>query len=260
MTVSLEPALEAPSGLTLDAAQTWTTLGSVPPAGRFHPEQLDECLPAPMRRWLTHSIAPGTPLAHAASLEMTGEIRIGRWRPFHATQLIAPGKGYVWAAATRFCGLRVAGFDRYSDGSGEMRWRLARVLPFASASGADVSASAAGRLAAELALLPTAFNTARWESDGPDRFVGHTSVHGQRDSVTYHVGRDGRLREVQCERWGNPLGQRYGRYPFGVICLDEATFGGITIPTSFTAGWYFGTERWSEGAFYRARIRSLATR
>lgn len=244
--------------LTVGAAETWTTLGSVPSGGAFDAVSLDERLPEPMRRWLAHSIAPGTPLSHAASVEMTGEIRLGKWRAFHATQLIAPARGYVWTASTRFSWLPVTGFDRYCDGSGEMRWRMARVLPFASAHGSDVTMSAAGRLAAELALLPTAFDVASWCAADPDSFVGQTMIDGHLESVTFQVGADGRLSEVRSNRWGNPLGQRYARYPFGVICLKESTFGGITIPTAFTAGWFIGTDRWSEGTFYRARISRLS--
>jgi hypothetical protein len=249
----------APSAkLTVDAAESWTTLGSVPPDGVFDPERVDERLPESTRLWLAHSIAPGTPLAHAASLDMTGEIRLGKWRSFRASQVIAPAKGYVWAASTRFSLFPLAGFDRYSDGAGEMRWRMARLLPFGSQRGDDVTLSAAGRLAAELALLPTAFDVATWAPNGPRSFVARTMIDGHLESVAFHIGGDGRLREVRSNRWGNPLGRRYGRYPFGVICLDEATFGGITIPTAFTAGWFIGTDRWSEGMFYRARITGLS--
>jgi hypothetical protein len=235
-------------------------LGSLPAGRSFDPDDVDPRLPDPTRRWLRHAITPGTPLAHAAFLEMTGEIRLGRWRNFHASQLLAPGHGYVWAASTRFAGLPVTGFDRYSNGSGEMRWRMGGILPFTSEAGADISASAAGRLAAELALLPTAYDVASWRPDGPDRFVGSMFIDGRAESVTFNVDREGRLREVRLSRWGSPLGLRYSRYTFGVICLDEGTFDGITIPTAFNAGWFVGTERWSEGAFYRARIRSLVAR
>ena len=251
----------APSAkLTVDAAEMWTTLGSVLPDGVFEPDRLEKTLPEATRRWLLHSIAPGTPLAHAASFDMTGEIRLGKWRSFQATQVIAPAQGYVWAASTRFALLPLTGFDRYCQGAGEMRWRLGRVLPFGSDDGADVTLSAAGRLAAELALLPTAFNVATWEAAGPGRFVARMMIDGQLESVAFHIGDDGRLREVRSNRWGNPLGLHPGRYPFGVIFLDEATFGGITIPTAFTAGWFIGTDRWSEGTFYRARITSVSPR
>ena len=50
-------------------------------------------LPEPARRWLVHAIAPGTPLWHSVTLTMRGEIRIGAWRSFTATQVIAPSEG-----------------------------------------------------------------------------------------------------------------------------------------------------------------------
>lgn len=38
-------------------------------------------LPEPARRWLSHAIAPGTPLWNRAELTMHGQIKLGRWRP-----------------------------------------------------------------------------------------------------------------------------------------------------------------------------------
>jgi hypothetical protein len=54
---------------------------------------------------------------------MRGHIRLGGWRPFTAQQVLAPS-GFVWAATARVAGLPVTGFDRYSSGTGQMRWRL----------------------------------------------------------------------------------------------------------------------------------------
>jgi hypothetical protein len=55
-------------------------------------------LPEPARRWLTHAIAPGTPLWQSVELTMRGEIRLGSWRPFTARQVLAPPRGFIWAA------------------------------------------------------------------------------------------------------------------------------------------------------------------
>ena len=55
-------------------------------------------LSEPARRWLTHAIAPGTPLYRAVILEIEGYIRLGRWLRFRAVHLHAPPDGYVWAA------------------------------------------------------------------------------------------------------------------------------------------------------------------
>lgn len=253
------PVATPPAALDARARQAWTRLATTSADGIFDSLELPHYLPGPLRRWLTYSIAPWTPLAGAARLEMTGEIKLGpHWHHFHADQLLAPGRGYVWAATTHLAGIPVVGFDRYSDGTGEMRWRLAHILPVMSAEGDDVTASAVGRLAGELALLPTAYQTAIWTyADAPDRFVGHMSIDGRHEDVTFHIAGSGRLREVRSSRWGNPLGEPYGRYPFGVACYGRETFDGITVPRDITAGWFIGTDRWADGTFYRARTTRL---
>ena len=113
-----------------------------PPApGRFDAEEL-EGLPEPARRHLTQAIAPGTPLAAAARLRMRGRIKVGRWLPFRAHQVLNPHHGFVWTA--RAAGI-IAGSDRYVDGTGGLDWKLAGVVTVAHAQGPDVARSAAGR-------------------------------------------------------------------------------------------------------------------
>jgi len=161
--------------------------------------------PEPAHRWLRHAIAPGTPLWGSVELTMHGRIKLGRWRPFTARQVLSPPGGYTWAATARLAGLPVTGYDRLSSGAGEMRWRLLRLFPVLTAAGPDIT-------------------------------------------------RSGRLTEIRVNRWGNPGGAPFGRYPFGVRVEAEACFGGITIPSAFRAGWWWGTERQHEGEFFRAEI------
>jgi len=33
-----------------------------------------------------------------------------------------------------------------------------------------------------------------------------------------------------------------------------STFDGVTIPSAGRAGWFYGTDRWDEGEFFRAEI------
>ena len=112
---------------------------------RFGPAELDG-LPEPVRRHLAQAIAPGTPLATAARLRMRGAIKVGRWLPFKARQVLSPHHGFVWAA--RAAGL-IAGSDRYLEGAGAMEWKLAGLVTVAAGGGPDVSRSAAGRAGAE---------------------------------------------------------------------------------------------------------------
>jgi hypothetical protein len=45
-----------------------------------------------------------------------------------------------------------------------------------------------------------------------------------------------------------------------VTVHDERAFDGITIPSSFTAGWWRGTDRQDEGEFFRADIEHAVFR
>ena len=66
-------------------------------------------LPEPARRYLTHAIAVGTPLWQSVRVAMIGRIKLGAWRPFTADQVVAPPKGYIWAAVARLFGVPVVG-------------------------------------------------------------------------------------------------------------------------------------------------------
>lgn len=89
------------------------------------------------------------------------------------------------------------GYDRLSGGTGEMRWRLADLVPVVSADGPDVTRSAAGRLASEIALLPTAFGGATWTGgEDADTAVACWGVGADQQRLGLHLGPDGRLRSV----------------------------------------------------------------
>jgi hypothetical protein len=96
---------------------------------------------------------PCRPLATSARLGMRGQLRLGRWLPFQAEQVVAPHHGFYWAA--RVAGL-INGFDRYLDGQGELRWKLLGVVPVTQAEGPNVARSAVGRAAGEAMWLPPA--------------------------------------------------------------------------------------------------------
>jgi hypothetical protein len=223
-------------------------------AGTFDPATLGG-LPEPARRWLSHAIAPGTPLWRSVELSMTGQIRLGSWRPFTARQVLTPPSGFIWAARARVAGLPVTGYDRYSAATGEMRWRLLGLVPVMSSSGPDVSRSAAGRLAGEAVFVPTVFHHASWEACAePDTAVMVWRLAGGEERTRLRIGADGSLLEAVLQRWGNPDGAPFGRYPFGVAMEAERTFAGVTIPSVLRAGWWWGTDRAAEGEFFRARI------
>jgi hypothetical protein len=107
----------------------------------------------PGRGHLAQAIAPGTLLHTSARLRMRGSIKVGRWLPFRARQVLSPHHGFVWSA--RAAGL-IGGTDRYIDGAGAMAWKLAGLVTAAAGEGPGTSRSAAGRAGAEGIWLPTA--------------------------------------------------------------------------------------------------------
>jgi hypothetical protein len=218
-------------------------------------------LPPPARRWLAHAIAAGTPLWPTVELSMRGQIKLGQWRSFTARQVLAPPDGYIWAATARLAGLPVTGYDRLSSGSGQMRWRLLRLIPVMTAAGPDITRSAYGRLAAEIVFLPTAFRRATWtQGDQPDTAIASWQFGQDTERAELLVASHGQVTEVRADRWGNPAGASFSRYPFGVAVEAESDFSGITIPSAVRAGWYWGTDRQPEGEFFRAQITSAVFR
>jgi uncharacterized protein DUF6544 len=214
-----------------------------------------------VRRWLSHAIAAGTPLRTAVELSTRGEIRLGSWRPFTAVQRIAPAGGFVWAATARVFGLPVSGFDRFTGGSGEMRWRLLHTIPVMAASGEQVTPSAAGRHAGELLLAAPAAALEpqiSWAADDDAHATALLRSGPDEHAVTLTIAPSGALTELVMMRWGAPGDEPFAPYPFGATLQDEVTVAGFTIPRTVTAGWHYGTDRWSEGQFIRYTVEHAA--
>lgn len=210
-------------------------------------------VPTAARRWLERAVDPAAGHPVAVVLTMRGQLLLGRWRHFAAHQVLSP-RGFVWAARTRIVGLPVTGYDRFTSETGEMRWRLGGIVPVSTASGSDVTRSAAGRLAAEAtALLPSAFDHARW-SPTADADVATATWRIAEHAHRVHVRTtpDGRIANVWLMRWGNPDGREFRQRQFSVALEEHRRFGGIAIPTLVRAGWS-GAGRGS-GEFFRARI------
>lgn len=214
-------------------------------------------LPNAVRRYLTHTISPGTRLARAVRLQMHGEIRLKAWTRFRAEEVIHSDRGLIWQARVLMKGLPVTGYDRFVDGAGEMRWKLLGIIPIIKASGADITRSAAGRFAAESVWLPSMLLSpnARWTSSDSNVACVALNAGGQSTEMEFVLDEGGRLRNMSMQRWGNPEGGEFHSVRFGAIVDDESTFGGYTIPTKLRIGWYFGTKRFeTEGEFFRCTV------
>lgn len=241
-------------------AEQWTALTApTPDPPPFDPASTDT-LPGPVARWLRHAIDPGTPMTRTVVLSMHGRIRLGSWRPFRARQVLAAERGFIWSASARFGPLPVQGFDRSADGQGEMRWRLLGLIPVMSAGGPHVTRSAAGRLALETMMTPTAAlaPTVRWRAVDRHRARARTDVGGFTHHIEVQVDDDGRLVSATMPRWGNPLGEPFGTYPFGVRFTGERRSAGVATAERIEAGWFPESPRWADGVFFRATLDDVA--
>jgi hypothetical protein len=225
---------------------------------RFDPAQV-AALPEPARRYLQHAIAPGTLLASAVRLRMHGEIKLKRWYAFSAEQVICWSRGFIWQAATRMGVLSIRGSDRYVDGYGAMRWRLFGLVPFITASGPDITRSAAGRVNLECAWLPSVLcgKDISWSASDSSHIRASFKAHGEMADVSFGIDETGAPKTLSAPRWGNAEGAACQYATFGGFAENEATFGGYTVPTSYRVGWHFGTDRFErEGEFFRTSIDS----
>ena len=248
---------KAPRGLTDEVRADWAALTRPTEAPPDFDAAAADRLPEPARRWLTHAIVAGTPLRTAVELRMHGEIQLGVWRPFSAVQRLTPTDGFVWAATARLLGLPVNGFDRYTRGTGQMRWRLFNAVPVLAAGGQDITRSAAGRHAGELLLAAPAAALSpqvTWRALDTDRATASVQVGLDVHDVALTITADGALTDLVMTRWGNPGKEPFGMHSFGATLGGELSFDGFTIPRDITAGWHYGTDRWSEGQFIRYTI------
>jgi hypothetical protein len=214
-------------------------------------------LPEAARRYIEHAIAPGTRLARAIRLDMHGEIKLQRWLPFTAEQIIVWDRGFIWSATVRMFGMPIRGSDRLVDGKGAMQWRLFGIIPVMAASGPDITRSAAGRVAAEAVWLPSVLcdDDMLWATSDASHLHARFKAHGEPADLELVTDERGRLETIKLPRWGNPEGANFHYADFGGIVEEENTFAGYTIPTRLRVGWYFGTDRFeSEGEFFRATI------
>lgn len=250
---------EAPAGVP---APLWESL--VEPTDRYavFDAGLLEGLPLPARRWLGHAITTGTTLLTGVETEGVGHVRIGgSWRRFTSRQRSSLRRGFVWGAHTRLGGLPVTGYDRFTGHDAEMHWHLLGRLRVATATGEEVSRSAAGRHAAEMLATAPAVAldpSVRWRAVDGRRATAHLVVGEEDQAVTITVDSRGRLCQVELDRWGTPPGQPYGRYRFGALLSQERMFDGYLVPTQVVAGWHIGTSRWDRGSFLRYRLMSCS--
>lgn len=208
-------------------------------------------LPEPARRYLTHSLAEGTPFPRGVRLETHFRMKLRavdrRHRSLFGTEELEVPRSFRWSAKTRIGWLPIRVTDSYADGVGRTEVRLFGLLPLLRGQGPEITRSARGRLAAECLWMPSALARIpeeRWTPRGSDRVAVELRIDGEPLVVELRVGVRGALRELEIRRHGNVGVPSWQGIPYGVRVEQERTFEGITIPTRVRGGWWYGTERY----------------
>lgn len=246
------------------ATKLWNELAQPVDRGRFQPEQLAG-LPGPAQRFLARAIRSGARLASTVHLTMEGTIRLGaNWLPFRAEQILAPPRGFVWRAVVRSGLMRISGADHYAAGSGGVDFWLWNIIPMVRAGGPDTARAARGRLAAESFWLPSSLlpsDRVRWLPFDDETAEVVITLDGEEIPVRLAIDSEGRLKSVWMQRWGDQTEDKsFTLIPFGGKLCEERRFGDFTIPSQASVGWWYGTEKFADGEFFRGTITAAEFR
>ena len=115
---------------------------------------------------------------------------------------------------------------------------------------------AASNLQLPTTLLPR-FGV-RWSASAADQVTARYQVGETPLAVTYQLDPDGRINSLVFDRWGDPDSSgSFAWHPFGGQITGHGSFEGVTIPSAGRLGWFYGTDRWPAGEFFRYQITDL---
>ena len=210
----------------------------------------------PVRRYFTHALEAGAPLARAMHLTMRGRVKADLWLPFQAEEEV-DGRSFSWRARVGFGPLTFVEIaDGYSHGIGSSEGLLFRRRPLFAKADEDTARSAAGRAALESVVfaapcvLPQ--RQVAWRAESDERLVARFNLPPERPEIEVGIDAHGAVRWVGGERWGPLDGEGYGYIPCGCHVHAERRFGDLTIPSKLTVSWRFGTPR--QAPFFKAEI------
>lgn len=212
-------------------------------------------LPEPVGRYFAAAIAPGVALDRSVLVDVRGRVRHRRWVPFRARYQLTRTFDFIGVGHAGELGV---GVERYVGGAAMQHVRLAGLVPLRTASGIQLSRSAAGRAALSALVLPTALLPrfgVHWAADDDGLIRGTMRVHGQPIVLRLRIDEGGHPLAAVVDRWGDPLGSGWcAMHAFGAVFTEQATFSGLTVPSAGRAGWFIDTGRWPDGENVRFRV------
>jgi hypothetical protein len=225
---------------------------------RFDPTSvagLDE----PVRRYLTHAIREGAPLARPIQMKMNGRIRLRRWRRFTA-QENGDGRSYRWDARLHAGPVTVLEVvDNFGAGHADTYGMLFGLIQLFHAGDENTTRSAAARAALETVWCPTSLlpeQRVNWRAESDEQIVAAFEVPPESVELTLEIGEAGELKSVVLPRWSNAGGKDWGYVPCGATSHAERDFGPLVVPGEVTFEWWFGTPQ--PRPYFMARMDELS--
>lgn len=213
--------------------------------------------PDPVARFFRYHLPHGFPEHTYSEVPMKGIIKLVNWANFRSTLFSQPFKGFLWQANVKMGILPVAGYDYFLKNQGAMKWTTFGVIPVMKADGPDVSRSAEGRARMEALFAPHLLihPDISWEVISENEITATWKIHQEEQPLHLIIGIDGSLKETYIQRWGNPGGvKEFGYHTFGVKIEAEMKYKGTVIPAKGNAGWWFGSDRYKDGEFFRFEV------
>jgi hypothetical protein len=219
--------------------------------------ELLKSYPEPVSRYLRHHLPEGIPGSTFSVTPMKGIIKLVNWAQFKSVLYANPFKGFLWTATVKMGILPVKGFDYFLENTGAMQWSLFNFIPVNKAEGTDVSRSAEGRAKLEAVFSPHLLINpdVKWEVISENEISVSWKIYNETNPLHLIIGDDGSLKQVHMQRWGNPGDSKEWDYhTFGVNVEKEIKHKGVIIPGKGDAGWWFGTDKYDDGEFFRFEV------
>ena len=100
-------------------------------------------------------------------------------------------------------------------------------------------------------MLP--HNGVSWQAIAHNTIQANLKIDNEPITLTLTIDSDGKLLKLSLPRWGDKTEKGDWQYiTFGGEVQAEKTFGGYTVPSKISAGWWFGTDKY--WAFFQPTI------
>ena len=207
--------------------------------------QMLEPLPPLVQKWLTKVGVVGKEQIQSVSLKQIGIMKLKpeqkKWSKSLAEQYVTTNNpAFLWKVNMSMMPLvNVSGRDKFINGQGTMKIRIASLIPVVNAPSNDrINQSSLARYLMELPLYPTAaiHSYISWEDLSDYSTKATISYKGVSASAIFYFDQEGILRKVSAQRYKDSDESARLMTCIGELKENE-TIEGITIPTKIEISW-----------------------